>query len=149
MNMLDLEDSSILDNKVPQYNPKPQEVVLASSKQVPINKLDLDKVSEIQKLQAKGELPPLEESKIIDKKQVRDDVKDMIIQDNDSDEDPQESMLKQAEANRQRIMLQESGNEDFDEYEDKNEYPDYGSEFDEDDLYGLEDEDIQQMLEKK
>jgi hypothetical protein len=52
MRMLDAEDSSILDNKVPVYNPKPQEVALVSSKQVPINKLDLDKVTEIQKLQA-------------------------------------------------------------------------------------------------
>jgi hypothetical protein len=33
--------------------------------------LDLDKVTEIQKLQAKGELPPLEESKIIDKRDMK------------------------------------------------------------------------------
>jgi hypothetical protein len=47
--MLDVEDSSILDNKVPQYQPKPQEVALVSSKLVPITKLDLDRVADIQK----------------------------------------------------------------------------------------------------
>lgn len=50
--MLDMEDSSILDNKVPEYKPKQNEIALVSSKLVPINKLDLDRVTEIQKLQA-------------------------------------------------------------------------------------------------
>jgi hypothetical protein len=38
-------------------------------------------------------LPPLEESKIIDKKEMRDQVREMIIQDNDSDDEA--SILKQ------------------------------------------------------
>ena len=47
-----MEDSSILDQKVqPNENSKP-EVAIVSSKQVQINKLDLNKVGEIQKLQA-------------------------------------------------------------------------------------------------
>lgn len=50
--MLDLEDSSILEQKTKVFE-KP-EVALVSSKQVPINKLDLGKVTEIQKLQALG-----------------------------------------------------------------------------------------------
>jgi hypothetical protein len=47
-------------------------------------------------------LPPLEESKIIDKKEMREQVRDMIIQDNDSDDEA--SILKQDEDNRRRIM---------------------------------------------
>lgn len=77
--MLDLEDSSILDNKVTQPPKGPTEIAIVSSKKVPISKLDLGKVSEIQKLQAQGTLPPLEESKIIDKKQVKEEIKEMII----------------------------------------------------------------------
>jgi len=37
-------------------------------------------------------LPPLEESKIIDKKEMREQVKDMIILDNDSEDET--SMVK-------------------------------------------------------
>jgi hypothetical protein len=32
-------------------------------------------------------LPPLEESKVIDKKEMREQVKEMIIQDNESDDE--------------------------------------------------------------
>ncbi len=124
-----MEDSSILDNKVPVHNPKPQEVVLVSSKQVPIDKLDLDKVIEIQKLQAQGALPPLEESKIIDKKQMREDVKQMIIH----DEDESDSSMLDIQHRQQRQMLEQMQGQN-------GEYEDYDSE---DDLnnYGLEDYD--------
>jgi len=48
------------------------EVALVSSKKVPVNKLDLQKVQDIQKLQSQGQLPPLEDSHVIDKKQMKD-----------------------------------------------------------------------------
>lgn len=84
--------------------------------------LDLEKVSEIQKLQALGTLAPLEESKIIDKKEMREQVKDMIIQDNDSDDET--SMVKQEEINRQKNNKIQGGNgldyDDEDEYGNEN-----------------------------
>ncbi|CDW91560.1 UNKNOWN [Stylonychia lemnae] len=148
--MLDMEDSSILDNKVPQYKPKPQEIALVSSKQVPINKLDLDKVLEIQKLQAQGQLPPLEESKIIDKKEMREQVKDMIILDNDSEDET--SMVKQEEQNRKKNnnILKGSNGIEYDDEDYGDENQDYDSEGDEDDmeaaLYGRENDEIKEIV---
>jgi len=47
MKSLELEDSSIIENKQKEIKMQNQEVAIVSSKQIPINKLDLDKVSEI------------------------------------------------------------------------------------------------------
>jgi hypothetical protein len=47
MRMLDLEDSSIIDQKQNEIVKQNQEIAIVSSKKVPINKLDLDKVTEI------------------------------------------------------------------------------------------------------
>ena len=99
---------------------------------MPINKLDLDKVTEIQKLQAQGLLPPLEESKVIDKKEMRDQVREMIIQDNDSEDESQ--MLRQEEDNRRRINLEESSKQHDDD--DESEIP--ANYYSEDDEYGDE-----------
>jgi hypothetical protein len=47
MSMLDLEDSSIMEQKILEKPYMQPEVALVSSKQVPINKLDLKKVEDI------------------------------------------------------------------------------------------------------
>lgn len=69
--MLDMEDSSFLDEQITKHNPIKPEIAIVSSKQVPITKLDLNKVTEIQKMQAAGSLPPLEDSQIINKQEIK------------------------------------------------------------------------------
>ncbi len=138
MVMLDAEDSTLLDNKVPEYQPKPQEICLASSKQIPINKLDLDKVSEIQKLQAQGILPPLEESKVIDKRELKEQVRDMIICDEDSGDES--SIMRHEEAKRQQRLLHSAGEqeEDSDNIHDPADY--YSEDEEEDGQYPGDDD---------
>lgn len=45
-----MEDSSFLDEQIVKNTEIKPEVAIVSSKQIPINKLDLNKVTEIQKL---------------------------------------------------------------------------------------------------
>lgn len=134
MRALEMEDSTILEQKpVQSLEEMKKEVAIVSSKQVPINKLDLGKVAEIQKMQANGTLPPLEESQIINRKEMKDQVKEMVML--DALNESQSSRLE-----NKRQFLKEQMNEMMESFHKQNKGGQnyYEENEDDEDLYGNE-----------
>ena len=84
MEKLELDESSFLEQQDQRHNEaKGKEMIIVSSKLVPLPVLDLEDVKDIMLKQANGLIPPQEESGIMKPREAKRLVKEILLDEGD------------------------------------------------------------------